>query len=161
MDHLKFPSKSMSWILPEKNPEFPSAVYWWWAELTFILEHEKSISQKTWARDWRNSTKEKPCLKLARLSWNFSSDSVQTYWDWLDNQLVGVVDELAPLVIRSYNIIKDQLPQSSSRPRSCSCSRKQSNQESEVADRKQDEIDKELKRIRQRETTGVKECWKL
>ena len=64
-----------------------------------------------------------------------------------------MVDELAPLVIRSYNIIKDQLPQSSSRPRSCSCSRKQSNQESEVADRKQDEIDKELKRIRQRETT--------
>ena len=37
--------------------------------------------------------------KLVRLRTSkFKSDSVQPYWDELENQLVAIVDELVPLV---------------------------------------------------------------
>ena len=31
-------------------------------------------------------------------NWDFKSDSVQAYWNELENQLVNIIDELAPRV---------------------------------------------------------------
>ena len=38
-------------------------------------------------------------------NWDFKSDSVQAYWNELENQLVNIIDELAPLV----EFINDQI----------------------------------------------------
>ena len=38
---------------------------------------------------------------MARHDWDFMSDSVQAYWDQLENQLVTIVDELVPLVTQT------------------------------------------------------------
>ena len=79
--------------------------------IMFQITSLKSDPEVTIRRDWRNYTKkkldpEKLCQLLALKEWNFTSDTVQDYWDQLENQLVNVVDRLAPLVTHRNNIIE-------------------------------------------------------
>ena len=64
----------------------------------FELEHKLNDSDEVWRRDWRSYSKESICQKLALRNWNFTSDSVQAYWDQLKNQLIQIVDGIAPMV---------------------------------------------------------------
>ena len=58
-----------------------------------------------WKRDWRNYTKEALNEKLSEKNWDFTSDSVQSYGNKLENQLITIVDELVPLVQFCYKKI--------------------------------------------------------
>ena len=40
-------------------------------------------------------------------NWDFKSDSVQAYWNELENQLVNIIDELAPLVEFTNGLLLD------------------------------------------------------
>ena len=35
---------------------------------------------------------------LAQYDWEFKSDTVQAYWDQLENQIIATMDELTPMV---------------------------------------------------------------
>ena len=62
------------------------------------LNQDKQSLDVAWRRDWRAYNKDMLCLRLSSLNWNFTSDSVQAYWNELENKLVAIVDELAPMV---------------------------------------------------------------
>ena len=79
--------------------------------ITFEIKHEKNPAGISWRRDWRLYDRESLCGKLSLLNWNFTSDSVQAYWDELENQLVGVIDDLAPVVMFSNKEVKSLTPQ--------------------------------------------------
>ena len=79
--------------------------------ITFEIKREKNPAGISWKRDWRLYDKESLCRKLFLLNWNFTSDSVQAYWNELENQLIGVIDDLAPLVMFSNKEIKVSAPQ--------------------------------------------------
>ena len=68
------------------------------ALVLFTISSSKSEPEIELKRDWRHYTKEKLNHALAQHEWSFESDSVQAYWDQLENQLVAIVDELIPLV---------------------------------------------------------------
>ena len=56
-------------------------------------------------RDWGTYSKEGLIEKLATLDLDFKSDLVQAYWNEVENQLVGVIDELIPYAeYTSYKI---------------------------------------------------------
>ena len=40
------------------------------------------------------------------MGWDFKSDSVQAYWNELENQLIAIIDDLAPLT----EVINNELP---------------------------------------------------
>ena len=57
------------------------------------IKQEKNPAGMSWRRDWRLYDRESLCRKLSLLNWNVTSDSVQAYWDELENQLVRVIDQ--------------------------------------------------------------------
>ena len=81
------------------------------ALLHFKLNRDKQSLDVAWRRDWRAYNKDMLCLRLSSLNWNFTSDSVQAYWNELENQLVAVIDELAPMVKHLNAVIQTPRPQ--------------------------------------------------
>ena len=49
-------------------------------------------------RDWRHYSKELLEFELAKIDWQFDIDSVQEYWNVLENLIIGVVDTIVPIV---------------------------------------------------------------
>ena len=43
--------------------------------------------------------------RIAEKNWEFSSDSVQSYWNELESQLIEIVDELVPYAKHKNNIV--------------------------------------------------------
>ena len=43
---------------------------------------------------------------LAQENWDFQSDSVQDYWNELKNQMISVIDKIAPLT----RVVNKELP---------------------------------------------------
>ena len=69
----------------------------------FMDQKQRENSRR---RDWRLYDRESLCGRLSLLNWNFTSTSVQAYWDELENQLVSVIDDLAPVVMFSNKEVK-------------------------------------------------------
>ena len=76
------------------------------AAVIFNIGNDKEKQEQTTRRDWRGYSEELLCNKLLSLDWNLESDSVQDFWNELENRLIGVVDEIAPLATSSNNTIK-------------------------------------------------------
>ena len=60
--------------------------------ITININHNTFEAEQVWRRDWRNYSKDSICSRLAILDWNFESDSVQAYWNELENQLIALID---------------------------------------------------------------------
>ena len=71
---------------------------------------KKSEPELSLRRDWRSYNKEKLGQAQARHDWEFTSDSVQAYWNELETQLLGIVDELVPLVAHMNSNIVPPTP---------------------------------------------------
>ena len=80
------------------NIDHNSIIYTDHELITFKINQEKNSPSVTWKRGWRKYSKDQLCQKLTQLHRNFTSDSVQAYWNELENQLVNVADELVPMV---------------------------------------------------------------
>ena len=80
------------------------------ALVMFTISSSKTEPDIQLRRDWRNYNKEKLCHALAQLDWEFISDSVQPYWDALENQLVAIIDELVHLVQHKNSSIVVPVP---------------------------------------------------
>jgi hypothetical protein len=57
-----------------------------------------NIPTVTLCRNWRNYSPEKLNCFLANQSLDFENDSVQEYWNCLENILINATDHLAPLL---------------------------------------------------------------
>ena len=80
--------------------------------LAFVeINAAKPIAKKTFRRKWKNYT---PALLIERLSHMdlcFENDTVQEYWNSLENVLINIIDEIAPLVEYSNEIpVNEILP---------------------------------------------------
>ena len=69
-------------------------------KFVFTINQEKEKQEQTFKRDWRGYIAEELRQELLLQDWEFQSDSVQGYWNQLENQLVGVVDSIAPMTLR-------------------------------------------------------------
>ena len=89
------------------DPFLVTDLKWTWPVFTdhalvqFMVLNSKLEPNIEWRRDWRNYSKEKLCNALVQHDWAFKSDTVQAYWDQLENQLIVIVDEICNL----YSII--------------------------------------------------------
>ena len=59
---------------------------------------------------WRKYDRQLLVRELALQDWNFKSDSVQDSWNELENQLIQVVDNLAPLAKVVNNSVAEPTP---------------------------------------------------
>ena len=80
------------------------------ALIMFEISSNKMQPDVTIRRDWRNYSKEKLCQGLSKHNWSFTSDSVQAYWNQLENQLIKIIDELVPLVEHRNTNIEAPVP---------------------------------------------------
>ena len=44
------------------------------------------------------------------MDWNFQSDLVQDYWNELENQLIGVGDEIVPYRMSEFKTVVEPIP---------------------------------------------------
>ena len=78
--------------------------------ISFNINQETINEQTIWRRDWRKYSKETLLSKLGLLNWSFELDSVQDYWNELENQLIGVVDSVEPLTKSRNNTVVESIP---------------------------------------------------
>ena len=69
-------------------------------KFVFTINQEKEKQEQTFKRDWRGYIAEELRQELLLQDWEFQSDSVQGYWNQLENQLVVVVDSIAPMTLK-------------------------------------------------------------
>ena len=67
--------------------------------ISFKINQETVTEDSVWKRVWRKYSKSEHCWRLAAQDWDFTSDSVQDYWNELENQLITVIDGLVPVQI--------------------------------------------------------------
>ena len=65
--------------------------------LCFNYHEEKPILKPLYKRNWQHYNKDKLIVMLTNKNWTFESDSVQGYWNEIENQLAGIIDTLAPI----------------------------------------------------------------
>ena len=65
--------------------------------LCFNYHEEKPILKPLYKRNWQRYNKDKLIVMLTNKNWTFESDSVQGYWNEIENQLAGIIDTLAPI----------------------------------------------------------------
>jgi hypothetical protein len=65
--------------------------------LCFNYHEEKPLIKPSYKRNWKRYNKEKLIEMLKNKNWAFESDSVQGYWNEIENQLAGIIDTLAPV----------------------------------------------------------------
>jgi hypothetical protein len=61
-------------------------------------KHEQQ--SEIWARNWHGYSKEKLVEKLVNVDWDCNIERAQDYYNWIENKLLEIVDELAPLTKR-------------------------------------------------------------
>jgi hypothetical protein len=57
----------------------------------------KTVESKCYRRKWKEYSKEKACALLSSINWDISDDSVQGFWNTLENKLITAVDVLVPM----------------------------------------------------------------
>ena len=70
----------------------------------------KSPVTQTFSGDWRRYSKDALCAALNEIVWDYDYDSVKNFWDYFENVLIEIVDNIVPLVTYSNNRITTPLP---------------------------------------------------
>ena len=75
------------------------------AAVIFTIEQESIKPDPILKRDWRSYSPEILCQKLSTVSWEFESDLVQDFWNELENQLISIVDSVAPMILHTNEVV--------------------------------------------------------
>ena len=88
LDHI-YTTNPLKIKIKQLNHDWP--VFTDHALIYFEIGSNKSEPDETLRRDWRIYNKDSLCRALAGQDWDFKSDSVQSYWDKLENQLINIL----------------------------------------------------------------------
>jgi hypothetical protein len=70
-----------------------------WATVR-VKEKLREEEREFWTRNWYGYTKEKLLDKISKVDWECDIMKAQDYYNWLENKLIDIIDELAPLTKR-------------------------------------------------------------
>ena len=71
--------------------------------ITFLIDEKVVTPEPNWRRNWKNYDTRVLNEKLANENWQFEADSVQDYWNLLEDKLINIVDELIPYELAVNN----------------------------------------------------------
>ena len=54
-------------------------------------------------RSWYGYSKEKLCEELGKVDWTCERDDPQSYYDWLENEMLKVIDSVIPYKLNKTN----------------------------------------------------------
>ena len=75
--------------------------------VTFKMAGQSSDPKTIYRCDWRNYNKDKLVNLLMQIHFNMRLDCVQETWNWFENELINVVDEIVPIVPFVNDTIKE------------------------------------------------------
>ena len=93
LDHVYCTDPELIENIHERTPTFGDHRL-----VLFSLSCEMPKIEHLIKRDWRNYTVEKLNSRLSTVIWENEIDQVQHYWNYIEREMVGIVDELAPMV---------------------------------------------------------------
>ena len=73
----------------------------------YCLNTSKVTPRVLLKRDWRYYSKDNLELELGKNDWSFDADSVQEYWNILENKIINIVDAIVPIVEFQNNSVKN------------------------------------------------------
>ena len=72
----------------------------------FDLSVQVNKPTETLKRDWRHYSKNLLCVELSKIEWCCDIDSVQEMWNTFENNVINVIDRIAPLTVFINNVVK-------------------------------------------------------
>ena len=66
--------------------------------VTFVVNCEINNGDVIFSRDWRNYSKEVLVCELSKIKWDLDYDSVQSFWNYLERNIITTVDKIVPMV---------------------------------------------------------------
>ena len=72
--------------------------------ITFCINEKIKSPEPCWRRNWKNYNSETLNGRLAHENWIFEADSVQDYWNILENKIINIVDEFIPFELAINNV---------------------------------------------------------
>ena len=79
--------------------------------IMFKFDVEKPPETISYRRSWYKYSKEELCNKLSEEDWDLEAETVQSYWDELENKIINIVDLLTPITTFINNTYcKEQTP---------------------------------------------------
>jgi hypothetical protein len=71
--------------------------------VTFVTDvsiENQTIKREQWMRNWYGYTKQKLIDMLSHKQWYSDIEKAQDYFNWMENELIKIIDKIAPLTLR-------------------------------------------------------------
>ena len=102
LDHVYCADPTVITGLQAMTPPFGDHQLIW-----FEIEYDQKLPTIMLRRDWRKYTKHNLLSNLEKVKWQLDIEDVQSYWNVFEQELITVVDSVAPLATFSNNNIKN------------------------------------------------------